>query len=70
MERPHPGARQFEVAIRAGAFEANRDVVLLATFADRAALDTHQNHPQHQAVSAQLGPLRETRSILDYEVPR
>jgi quinol monooxygenase YgiN len=67
--RLSPGILQFEVATRADGLEANCDVVLLSTFADRAALDAYQRHPQHEAVSVQLGPLRETRSVLDYESP-
>ena len=31
-----------------------------------AALDAYQQHPHHKAVAAQLGPLRDTRSVLDY----
>jgi quinol monooxygenase YgiN len=61
-----PGMLEFEVGIRAAGLEANADVVLVSTFADAAALDAYQTHPHHKAVSAQLGPLRETRSVLDY----
>jgi quinol monooxygenase YgiN len=62
------GTLQFEVAIRRDGFEANCDVVLLATFRDTATLAAYQTHPHHRAVSAQLGPLRETRSVLDHPV--
>jgi quinol monooxygenase YgiN len=63
-----PGIRQFEVGIREAGREANADVVLVSTFDDAAALDAYQNHPVHKAVSAQLGPLRESRSVLDHEI--
>jgi quinol monooxygenase YgiN len=62
------GTLEFDVGIRADGFEANADVVLVSTFADAAALDAYQKHPHHQAVSAQLGPLRELRSVLDHHV--
>ena len=62
------GTIEFEVGIRADGFEANADVVLISTFTDAAALDAYQKHPHHQAVSAQLGPLRELRSVLDYDI--
>lgn len=64
-----PGMLEFEVGIRTPGLEANADVILVSTFADAAALDAYQRHPQHQAVGAQLGPLRETRSVLDYQIP-
>jgi quinol monooxygenase YgiN len=61
-----PGIRQFEVGIRQEGHEANADVVLVSTFDDAAALEAYQSHPAHKAVSAQLGPLRESRSVLDH----
>jgi quinol monooxygenase YgiN len=61
-----PGMLEFEVGIRADGLEANADVVLVSTFSDAQALEAYQHHPHHKAVSAQLGPLRETRSVLDY----
>jgi quinol monooxygenase YgiN len=63
-----PGMLEFEVSTRAPGLEANVDVMLNSLFADAAAVDAYQNHPHHKAVSAQLGPLRETRSVLDHEV--
>jgi len=63
------GMLEFEVAIRSEALDATVDVVLVSTFADAAALDAYQQHPHHQAVSAQLGPLRESRNVLDYPLP-
>ena len=65
-EKLVPGMLEFEVGIRTDDLEANADVVLVSTFSDAAALDAYQNHPQHKAVSAQLGPLRKARSVLDY----
>ncbi len=63
------GMLEFEVAIRGDALDATVDVVLVSTFADAAALDAYQQHPHHRAVSAQLGPLRESRNVLDYRLP-
>ena len=63
-----PGMLEFEVAIRSPQLDANVDVLLVSSFVDTAALDAYQNHPQHQAVSSQLGPLRESRSVLDHAV--
>jgi quinol monooxygenase YgiN len=63
-----PGMHQFEVGVRSDALEANADVVLVSLFSDAAALDAYQNHPHHKSVSAELGPMRQTRHIVDYEV--
>jgi heme-degrading monooxygenase HmoA len=62
------GMQQFEVALRTPGLDANCDVVLYSVFDDAAALSAYQNHPHHQQISASLGALRETRSVLDYEM--
>jgi len=62
-----PGMHEFEVGIRRDDLEANVDVVLVSTFTDTASLDAYQLHPHHKAVGAQLGPMRDTRSVLDYQ---
>jgi quinol monooxygenase YgiN len=62
-----PGMQRFEVHLRREGLEANVDVLLDSTFTDAAALDAYQNHPHHKAVSARLGPLRETRHVMDHE---
>jgi hypothetical protein len=63
-----PGMREFEVAVRAPGLEANCDVVLCSAFDDKAALQSYLEHPLHVEVSAVLGSLRESRSVLDYEI--
>ena len=63
-----PGIVEFDVGIRTEGFAAIADVVLISTFTDAAALDAYQNHPHHKAVSAQVGPMRESRLMLDYPV--
>lgn len=62
-----PGMLRFCVALRRPGLEANVDVLLDSSFVNAAALDAYQNHPQHQAVSARIGPLRLTRHVLDYD---
>ena len=62
-----PGMLEFKVATRTAGLEANCDVVLYSVFEDSAALAAYQNHPHHQLVSSGLGPLRQTRSVLDYD---
>ncbi len=63
-----PGILQFEVAIRTAGLQANCDVVLYSIFSDASALAAYQQHPHHQAIVRALGPLRETRSVMDYEI--
>ena len=63
-----PGMRKFEVATRTPELDANCDVVLYSEFEDATALAAYQNHPHHQQISIMLGALRDTRSVLDYEL--
>jgi quinol monooxygenase YgiN len=63
-----PGMLKFEVATRTAALDANCDVVLYSVFESSAALAAYQNHPQHQRISSGLGVLRDSRSVLDYEI--
>lgn len=62
-----PGMRSFEVHLRSEGREANVDVLLDSSFVDAAAVDAYQNHPHHKAVIARIGPLRNTRHVMDYE---
>ena len=62
-----PGMIEFEVGVRSAGLDANVDVLLVSSFVDAAALDAYQNHPHHKAVSSHLGPLRESRCVLDHE---
>jgi quinol monooxygenase YgiN len=61
-----PGMVEFYVGIRQPGLDANVDVVLLSTFTGPAQLDAYQNHPHHQEVVAQLGPMRSSRHVLDW----
>lgn len=63
-----PGMLEFEVGIRQPGLDASCDVVLVSTFASTAALEAYQVHPRHQAVAAELGPLRIQRMVLDYDI--
>jgi quinol monooxygenase YgiN len=62
-----PGMLEFEVGIRRDGLEASVDVMLVSAFRDAAALAAYQDHPQHRAVGAQLGPMRQARHVLDFE---
>ena len=61
-----PGILEWDVGIRHPKLEANVDVVLVSTFADKASLDAYQEHPHHLAVKGELAKLRSSRTVLDY----
>ncbi|WP_194711188.1 Dabb family protein [Noviherbaspirillum soli] len=63
-----PGILKFEVALAQAGLEASYDVVLYSEFADRAALDAYQEHPQHVALKPFIGAVREARQCMDYEI--
>ncbi|MBF4562008.1 Dabb family protein [Microbacterium sp. VKM Ac-2870] len=46
----------------------NWDVALVADFADQAALDAYQTHPDHQAVVGYVRSVVADRVAVDYEV--
>ncbi|MCU1636527.1 MAG: stress responsive alpha-beta barrel protein [Cryobacterium sp.] len=47
----------------------NWDVVLIADFDDRDALDRYQGHPEHQRVAGFIRSVVARRSCVDFEVP-
>jgi quinol monooxygenase YgiN len=62
-----PGMLQFDVVLAHEGLEANCDLMLDSTFADRAALEAYREHPHHLAVVQRIAPLRRTRHVLDYD---
>ena len=62
-----PGIVEFEVALARPGLEATYDVVLYSVFADKAALDAYQEHPQHVALKPFIGAVRLERQCMDYE---
>ena len=46
----------------------NYDLILISDFASHEDLETYIVHPDHQAVGAFMGPLRESRSCVDIEL--
>ncbi len=63
-----PGISHLEVGIAAPGLESTYDVVLVADFADKAALDAYQVHPKHEALKQFVTAVRESRQCVDYEV--
>lgn len=62
-----PGMLKFEVVLAQPGLEATYDVLLYSEFADKAALDAYQEHPQHVALKPFVMAVREARQCMDYE---
>ena len=63
-----PGILKLEAVVAQPGLEATYDVVLYSEFADKAALDAYQNHPEHVALKPFFGAVREARQCMDYEI--
>ena len=63
-----PGILKLEAVVAQPGLEATYDVLLYSEFADRAALDAYQQHPDHVALKPFFGAVREARQCMDYEV--
>nr|WP_239483043.1 Dabb family protein [Paraburkholderia sp. C35] len=63
-----PGILHLEVGIATPGLDSTYDVVLVSDFTDKAALEAYQIHPAHLEVKAFLGPIREARQAVDYEL--
>jgi hypothetical protein len=55
-----------EVGINAAGPDGNYDVVLIADYADEAALDRYQTHPAHLEVSGYVKTKVTSRAAVDY----
>lgn len=63
-----PGLIKLEVGIDFSAAEGASDLLLYSEFADRAALERYQQHPEHIAVFPFMKAIRSERRVVDYEV--
>jgi uncharacterized protein (DUF1330 family) len=62
-----PGLLHVEVGVDFLASEQSADLVLIAEFDSRAALETYQAHPEHQAVVPLVKAAAISRVVVDYE---
>ncbi len=62
-----PGMLRFEVGCALPGLECTYDVVLNSSFADRAALDAYQAHPDHVAIKPFMKSVVASRQCMDYE---
>ncbi|WP_414171422.1 Dabb family protein [Clavibacter tessellarius] len=63
-----PGIRSFQVGRDIVGSARSHDLVLIADFDDRAALDAYDAHPEHQRVAAVVRSLVSSAASVDFEV--
>jgi len=63
-----PGLRRVEVGINFLESGQSDDLVLVAELENRAALDTYQAHPEHQAVLPPVKAAAISRHVVDYDI--
>lgn len=63
-----PEIRTLEVGIDCNRGAAAYDAVLISLFEDAEALKRYKNHPAHQAISNYCKQIRESRTVVDFEV--
>lgn len=59
----------FDVGVDIVHSKASYDLVLRSGFADLAALEAYQSHPEHMKVVEFLRGVQESRVVVDYEAP-
>ncbi len=60
--------RHLEVGIDVAGGPDAYDVALYSEFADKNALETYMNHPDHVKVGEFVRSVRESRIVVDYEI--
>ena len=61
-----PGILRFEAASAQPGLECTYDVVLNSSFADSAALEAYQSHPNHVAIKPFMKSVVAARQCMDY----
>jgi heme-degrading monooxygenase HmoA len=62
-----PGLLEIDVGLDISEVDYACDVVLVADFESRAALEDYANHPEHIRVREALAGMREARHQVDYD---
>jgi hypothetical protein len=57
------------VGIDLGLVDGHWEVVLVSDFADNAALERYQAHPEHVRVAQGISGLMSDRAVVDYDLP-
>ena len=64
--RDVPGLQYLKVGIDHRRRANSADVVLIAHFADQAALEAYHDHPLHKAILPLLAEIRERSTVVDF----
>jgi hypothetical protein len=62
-----PELLSIEVGLDFSKTDSSTDVVLYSEFADKAALESYQRHPEHEALKPFIGEVTSERRLVDYE---
>jgi hypothetical protein len=68
MKARIPEIIHLEAGINFNPADVAFDVVLYTEFNSRESLEIYATHPEHEKVKKIIGPLRETRVVVDYEI--
>ena len=63
-----PEICSLEVGVNEREGEMAYDAVLISVFKDADALKAYKEHPEHKKVSAYCKSVRESRTVVDYEI--
>lgn len=63
-----PGLKQVDLSLDQSRTPDSGDLILHSEFESWAALDGYQVHPLHEDFKKLLGPLRNERRMVDYEI--
>ena len=64
-----PGVLKLDVGLDQSRTPESADLILFSEFESWAALEGYQVHPLHEDFKKVLGPLRNERRMIDYEIP-
>jgi len=62
-----PGVLFIEAGLDFSRTDSSAEVVLYSEFADKAALEVYQRHPEHEALKPFIGGATSERRLVDYE---
>ncbi len=68
MRNKIPGMISITVGINTCQSADASDVVMQVDFSNQEALDAYETHPEHEKVKPIVGPLREERRVVEYEI--
>ncbi|WP_020406962.1 Dabb family protein [Hahella ganghwensis] len=68
MRNKIPGMISITVGINTSDSADASDVVMQVDFSNQEALEAYESHPEHEKVKPVIGPLRDERRVVEYEI--